>query len=149
MLLPRRQDVEYDASHHGEYFYIRTNDQAKNFRLMRIPVTRTAVAAPSSKNWQEVIPARAGSHHRGRRFVRRSHRRLRARARPREDLHSRRSGALSHYIEFPEPVYTVGATGNVEYKTNLLRFNYTSLVTPPSVFDYNVHTREREVEEAV
>ncbi len=35
VLLPRRQDVEYDASHHGEYFYIRTNDQAKNFRLMR------------------------------------------------------------------------------------------------------------------
>ena len=34
-MLPRRQDVEYDASHHGEYFYIRTNDGAKNFRLMR------------------------------------------------------------------------------------------------------------------
>ena len=55
------------------------------------------------------------------------------------------AGALSHYIEFPEPVYSVGAAGNAEYKTNLLRFNYTSLVTPPSVFDYNVHTREREL----
>jgi oligopeptidase B len=55
------------------------------------------------------------------------------------------SGAFSHYIEFPEPVYTVAATGNAEYKTNILRFNYTSLVTPMSVFDYNVRTREREL----
>jgi oligopeptidase B len=55
------------------------------------------------------------------------------------------SGALSHYIEFPEPVYSVSATGNAEYQTRLLRFNYTSLVTPASVFDYDVHTRAREL----
>jgi oligopeptidase B len=42
-------------------------------------------------------------------------------------------------------VYTVGATGNAEYKTNLLRFSYTSLVTPTSVFDYNVRTGQREL----
>ena len=52
---------------------------------------------------------------------------------------------FSHYIEFPDPVYTVGATGNVEYKTKLLRFHYSSLVTPVSVFDYNVESREREL----
>jgi oligopeptidase B len=140
VMLPRRQGVEYDASHHGEHFYVRTNDQAKNFRLMRTPV-----ADPSIAGCEEVIPARAAvtiegvdsfEHH----IV------IYERERGLEKICIRDgSGALSHYIEFPEPVYSVGGTGNAEYKTNLLRFNYTSLVTPASVFDYNVHTREREL----
>ena len=50
-----------------------------------------------------------------------------------------------HYIDFPEPVYSVGLAGNAEYDTPLLRFTYTSLVTPASVFDYNTETREREI----
>jgi oligopeptidase B len=140
MLLPRRQGVEYDASHHGEYFYIRTNDQAKNFRLMRIPVS-----APSSDSWREVIPARAGVTIEGVDSFE-DHIVIYERERGLEKICIRdASCALSHYIEFPEPVYSVGATGNAEYKTNLLRFDYTSLVTPASVFDYDVHTRQREL----
>jgi oligopeptidase B len=50
-----------------------------------------------------------------------------------------------HTIEFPEPVYNVVAAGNPEYKTEYLRFHYTSFVTPMSVFDYNMRTREREL----
>jgi oligopeptidase B len=140
VLLPRRQGVEYDASHHGEHFYIRTNDQAKNFRLMRTDVTN-----PSAETWQTVIPARAGVTIEGVDSFQ-DHIVVYERERGLEKICIREgSGALSHYIEFPEPVYSVGATGNAEYKTNLLRFNYTSLVTPASVFDYNVHTREREL----
>jgi oligopeptidase B len=140
VLLPRRQGVEYDASHHGEYFYIRTNDQAKNFRLMRTPV-----AAQSSASWEEIIPARASVTIEGVDSFE-DHMVVYERERGLEKICIRdASGALSHYVEFPEPVYSVGATGNVEYKTNLLRFNYTSLVTPASVFDYDVHTREREL----
>ncbi len=56
-----------------------------------------------------------------------------------------RTGDDMHYIEFPEPVYTAGLGANAEYDTKLLRFNYTSLVTPTSVFDYNMETREREL----
>jgi oligopeptidase B len=138
VLLPRRQGVEYDASHHGEYFYIRTNEQAKNFRLMR-----TDVNDPSGENWYEVIPARAGVTIEGVDSFE-DHMVVYERERGLEKICIRDgSGALSHYIEFPEPVYSVGATGNAEYKTNVLRFNYTSLVTPASVFDYDVHTRER------
>src|ERR1700689_2763484 len=48
-----------------------------------------------------------------------------------------------HYIDFPEPVYTASLGANAEYDTKTLRFNYTSLVTPNSVFDYNMDTRER------
>ncbi len=140
VMLPRRQDVEYDASHHGEYFYIRTNDGAKNFRLMR-----TKVSDPSSASWEEVIPGRSDVTIEGvdqfqDHFV------VYERERGLERVCIRdREGDRSHYIGFPEPVYTVSAAGNAEYKTNLLRFQYTSLVTPASVFDYHVRTREREL----
>jgi oligopeptidase B len=140
VMLPRRQSVEYDASHHGEYFYIRTNDGAKNFRLMR-----TSVANPSIENWHEVIPARADVTIEGVDSFE-DHLAVYERERGLEKICIRDgSGAFSHYIDFPEPVYTVSASGNAEYKTNLLRFNYTSLVTPTSVFDYNVRTLEREL----
>jgi oligopeptidase B len=140
VLLARRQDVEYDATHHGEYFYIRTNDQAKNFRLMR-----TEVNNPSADSWQTVIPARAGVTIEGVDSFE-DHIVVYERERGLEKICIRDGdGELSHYVEFPEPVYTVTATGNAEYKTHLLRFAYTSLVTPVSVFDYNVHTREREL----
>jgi len=140
VMLPRRQSVEYDASHHGEYFYIRTNDGAKNFRLMQ-----TEVGNPSTETWHEVIPARADVTIEGVDSFE-DHLAIYERERGLERICIRDgSGAFSHYIEFPEPVYTVSATGNPEYKTDLLRFNYTSLVTPTSVFDYNVRTREREL----
>jgi oligopeptidase B len=140
VMLPRRQGVEYDATHHGEYFYIRTNDGAKNFRLMR-----TNVANPSIENWHEVIPASADVTIEGIDSFE-DHLAIYERERGIEKICIRDgSGAFSHYIDFPEPVYTVAAAGNAEYKTNLLRFNYTSLVTPASVFDYNVRTREREL----
>jgi oligopeptidase B len=140
VMLPRRQGVEYDATHHGEYFYIRTNDAAKNFRLMR-----TAVGNPSAETWHEIIPARADVTIESVDSFE-DHLAIYERERGLETICIRDgSGAFSHYIDFPEPVYTVNATGNVEYKTNLLRFSYTSLVTPTSVFDYNIRTREREL----
>jgi oligopeptidase B len=140
IMLPRRQGVEYDASHHGEYFYIRTNDQAKNFRLMR-----TRVGAPSDGSWDEVIPARTAVTIEGVDSFE-NHLVVYERERGLEKICIRDAeGGFSHYIDFPDPVYTVGATGNVEYKTKLLRFHYSSLVTPVSVFDYNVESREREL----
>ncbi len=140
VMLPRRQDVEYDASHHGEYFYIRTNDRAKNFRLMR-----TEVGDPSSENWHEVIPARADVTIEGVDSFE-DHLVIYERERGLETICIRDGmGGFSHYVDFPEPVYTVSAAGNAEYQTNLLRFNYTSLVTPTSVFDYDVRTRQREL----
>src|ERR1700685_3463129 len=103
------------------------------------------VGCPSAETWKTVIPARAGVTIEGVDSFE-DHIVIYERERGLEQICIRdASGALSQYIEFPEPVYSVGATGNAEYKTNLLRFNYTSLVTPPSVFDYNVHTRQREL----
>ncbi|MBV8816924.1 MAG: S9 family peptidase, partial [Acidobacteriaceae bacterium] len=53
-LLPREPGIEYEVEHQGEWFYVRTNEAAQNFRLMRIPVSN-----PSKQNWMEVIEARA------------------------------------------------------------------------------------------
>ena len=140
VMLPRRQEVEYDASHHGEFFYIRTNEAAKNFRLMRTPV-----ADPSRDNWEEVIPARPAVTIEGIDSFE-DYLIIYERERGLEKICVRDGhGAFSHYIEFPEPVYTVGATGNPNYNTKTLRFIYTSLVTPASVFDYNLETRQREL----
>jgi oligopeptidase B len=140
VLLPRRQNIEYDASHHGEYFFIRTNDGAKNFRLMR-----AETGNPSNETWHEIIPARADVTIEGVDSFE-DHLVIYERERGLEKICIRDgTGVFSHYIDFPEPVYTVAAAGNAEYKTNVLRFNYTSLVTPTSVFDYNVRTREREL----
>ena len=140
VMLARRQGIEYDAVHHGEHFYIRTNDGAKNFRLMR-----TDVSHPSMDRWGEVIPARAGVTIEGvDAFA--DHLAIYERERGLEKICIRDgAGTFSHYLDFPDPVYTLSAAGNAEYKTDLLRFSYTSLVTPLSVFDYNVHTREREL----
>ena len=138
IMLPRRQGVEYDASHHGEYFYIRTNDQAKNFRLLSCPIARPAAL-------QEVIAGREGVTIEGVDSFQ-DHLVIYERELGLEKICIRDgTGALSHYIDFPEPVYTVSVSGNAEYQTDLLRFSYTSLVTPLSVFDYNVRTRAREL----
>jgi len=140
IMLPRKQEVEYDASHHGDFFYIRTNENAKNFRLMRTPI-----ANPSRENWEEAVPARAAVTIEG---IDSFEDYLvvyeRERGLEKIAIHNR-DGVLSHYVEFPEPVYTVGATGNAEYRTQTLRFVYTSLVTPASVFDYDLETRRREL----
>lgn len=141
VMLPRRQGVEYDASHHGDYFYIRSNDKAKNFRLVRAHVDSPADDAA----WQEVIPGRASVTIEGVDSFE-NHLVIYERERGLEQISIRDAeGGFSHYIEFPDPVYTVGATGNAEYRTSLLRFHYSSLVTPVSVFDYDMVTRSREL----
>ncbi len=135
---PRRQDHEYDVEHHGDVFYVRTNDGAKDFRLMKTPVTATGRA-----NWQEVIP------HRPKVFLQgvdafRDHLVLleRADAQTRLRVQDLKTGDW-HYIECPEKVYSVFAASNPEFNTTTLRFNYTSLITPMSVFDYDMTTRKR------
>jgi len=140
--LPRAQGVEYGLSDHGEYFYIRTNQSAKSFRLMRTPID-----APSDRDWEEVIPERAGiTIERVDTFESFLVLSERDRGLPGIRVSPASDPACDfHYIEFPEPAYSAGLTGNLEYRTDTLRFAYTSLITPPSVFDYNMDTREREL----
>jgi oligopeptidase B len=48
-------------------------------------------------------------------------------------------------VDFPEPAYVVWPSQNYEYKTNLFRFDYSSLITPRTIYDYDLETRQREL----
>jgi oligopeptidase B len=137
---PRSHRIEYSVEHHGDFFYITTNEDAINFKLMRTPT-----AAPAKENWQTLIPHRedvlisyasAFAEH----LVIYEREAGLAKVRIRQ-----LSTEAEHYITFPEPAYEVYEGANAEFNTNILRFNYTSLVTPDSVFDYNMDTQEREL----
>lgn len=137
-VLPRAHGVEYDLTHHADSFFIRINDAgAKTFRVIESPV-----ADPASG--KEFLPARPDvTIESVTAFA--GHLVFEERDRGLSKIRIQQFGGATHYIEFPEPVYCVHLGGNAEYDTPLLRFTYTSLVTPASVFDYNVQTREREL----
>lgn len=140
VLLARRHEVEYDAYHHGDHFYIRTNEGAKNFRLMR-----TLLTAPSKETWEEVIPGRADTLIEGLEPFE-SHMAIYERQRGLTQICVRNmSDGSAYYLDFPEPVYSVGGTGNAEFHTRILRFAYTSLIASHSVFDFDMETRQREL----
>jgi oligopeptidase B len=137
---PRRRDHEYAVDHFQDHFYIRTNDQAKNFRLMKTPVEKTGLA-----NWREVIAHREEvllgdfeifRHHLV--VEERSNALMQLRIRP-------WSGAGEHYIDFGEPAYAVFAAENHEFDTPVLRYRYSSLTTPLSVFDYHMDAKEKKL----
>jgi oligopeptidase B len=130
---PRQPGVEYTVSHHGERFYITTNDGAPNFRLVQSPVE-----TPSKEHWAPVLPYRpeikldSTDAFRDHLVVYEREaglRRIRV-------LHL--ATGAEHLIPFPEPVYTIRQHENPEFDTTLLRFGYTSLVTPNSVVEYDL-----------
>jgi oligopeptidase B len=135
---PRLPDQEYDVDHHGDRFYIRTNDAGRNFRLVSAPV-----ASPGREHWKEVVPHRPDVMLEGTDFFK-DHYVLFEREGGLTHLRvtDLRSGA-SHRVEFPEPVYSAFAGTNPEFDTTVFRLNYQSLITPSSVFDYEMDKRTR------
>ncbi len=138
LLVPRAENLEYYPDHIGPDFYIRANDTGRNFRLVKAPVE-----TPQREFWQELLPARTGvmledvecfaTH-----FVVLE----RKNGVPHLGVHDPATGA-AHAIDFPESVYSAYPAHNEEFHSNTYRFTYESYLTPPSVFDYNVQTRER------
>ena len=137
---PRKYKVEYYLNHQGDYFYIRTNDNAINFKLMRTPVSKIG-----PENWQTVIPANEKvmleSIEPFKDFIA-----VLERDNGQKKIHILpQNGTPAYDIDFKEPVFTVSFTGNKEYATDKLRFNYQSLITPSSVYDYNMRLKTREL----
>jgi len=162
LIAAREDNHEYYAEHHpsppvAKYagavantnnglFYIRTNSGGRTFRLVTAPVSD-----PRREFWREIIPTRpevmlAGAE------VFQSH----LVCFEREgglpylrivDLTADASNALaaSHRIEFTEPAYNASVGENPEFSAAHLRFQYESFVTPRSIFDYDIHTRERSL----
>ncbi|MDP9829132.1 S9 family peptidase [Kineosporia succinea] len=139
---PRRQGVEYHLAHYRDEtrdeFYVVTNDDAPNFKLMVTPA-----ATPGREHWTEVIGHRPDVKLDGAETMA-GHLILseRAEGTARIALFDLATGTHA-VMEQPEPVYTAGATGNAEFDTHIVRYTYTSLVTPRSVYEYDLRTGER------
>jgi oligopeptidase B len=138
VIIPRERGHEYQVDHFGDYFYIRTNDHATNFRLMRTPI-----AHPGRDNWQEVIPHRADVLLEEFEIFR-DHLVLSERKDGLVQLRVRPwNGSAEHYLDFGEPAYLAYIGANREFDTRVLRFGYTSLTTPTSTYDYDMATRQK------
>ena len=134
-IVARQPDHEYDVEHRGDLFYIRTNKGAKNFRVVTAPLSD-----PSEKNWKEFVAHRPAVKIDGVDLFK-----------DHAVLSEWENGLQQievidfktnkrHRIQFPEPVYAAGLSTNREFDTKVLRYNYQSLVTPSSVFDYDMNT---------
>jgi oligopeptidase B len=135
---PRERDLEYDIDHFENRFFIRTNLDAKNFRLMETPVNRT-----SKSNWKEVIPHRDSVLLEN--FeVFRDYLVLDERINGLTRFRVMNLKETSeYYVDLTEQAYTAWFSANPEFDTPLLRFGYSSMTTPNSTFDFNMDTRER------
>jgi oligopeptidase B len=133
LIEPRKQGVEYYPDHNGDFFYIRTNDAGRNFRLVKAPVTD-----PGSKNWQEVVPLRADVMLDDADFFKNYYISYeREKGLPQIRVTNLASGE-SRRIEFPEPAYVTYPYLNREYDTTKFRYGYQSFITPQSVFEYDL-----------
>lgn len=141
VFLAHERDHEYQIDHLADRFVIRTNWQARNFRIMEVPIGRTS----DRSSWRDVVA------HRDDTFV--------------QDFEvferflalSLRSGGLSKigirplepedapefFIASDEPAYTMALSVNPRLDTHVMRYVYSSLTTPATVYDYDVNTGER------
>ncbi len=133
LVAPRVQDREYDLDHHGDRFFIRTNDRGKNFRIVTAPI-----ADPSPANWTEWLPVRddvviEGVECFAGHWVAWERREGLTRIRVAEMANER-----VHYVEFPEGVYDAGPSMTPEWETHQLRYRYESFVTASSVYEFDM-----------
>lgn len=134
---PRRRNLEYGIEHLGDQFYVRTNMGAKNFRLMTTPVMETG-----EEHWKEVIPGRKDVYLSGIEVFK-DHLVVVERHDALTRIRIRDSKLGWHELSFGEPVYSARLGQNVQMDSEVLRFNFESLRTPGSVFDYNMRTRKK------
>ncbi len=144
LVTPQREGVEYYTDHRHGRLYIRTNDAGRNFRLVTTPAD-----TPQQEHWQELIAHRddvmledvslfAGFAVASERRGGLEHLRILRLSAPTEGASP--SVAREAEIAFPEPAYSVHLAGNRTFSTNYLRYAYQSLVTPSSVYEYELST---------
>ena len=135
--LAREKKHKYDLDHREGLFYIRSNKGAKNYQILTAPVTAT-----QPENWKVFIPEQPGVLLEGVDLFK-DHV---VAIEKTEGLNRMRvrdfRGGDWQPIQFPEAVYAASANGNPEYDTHVFRYAYQSMVTPPSVFDYDMTTRK-------
>lgn len=141
VVLPREENHEYSVDHYGDEFYIVTNKNAENFRIVRAPVSD-----PSEKNWKDFIAhnpaikvenidffkdyAVVSELENGLEYLKVL------------DLKTKRAATR---IATPESVYTMGMSANAEFDTPVIRYSYSSMITPVSTYEYNFKTNKSEL----
>ena len=140
VILPRAAGHEYDVDHYKGLFYITTNKGAQNFKVVTAPMND-----PAEKNWRVFIEHNPAVRISGLAFF------------ANHIVVSEREGGLtelrvidpktrqSHRIATDEPDFALSLGANPEFETTTLRISYQSMVTPPSVYDYGLPTRERKL----
>ncbi len=141
VITPRREGHEYNADFNNGEFYIRTNKGAENFKIVRAPL-----ADPSEKSWTDFVAHNPAVKIDGIDFfkdysvvaeVENGLEYLKV-----MDLKTRRAAAR---IPTPEEVYTMGISTNPEYDTPIIRYTYSSMITPNSTYEYNFKTRKSDL----
>lgn len=137
---PRERGLEYSIDHYQDKFYIVTNLDAVNFRLMETPEARTSRA-----NWKETIAHRKDTLLQGIELFN-DYMVLSERSNANTLMHivNLKTGD-KHYLNFGEAAYSVFPSVNMDMGTNLLRYGYSSLTTPNSTYDYDMLTKEKKL----
>jgi oligopeptidase B len=138
LFLAREPDHEYHIDHFQDRFIIRTNDHAKNFRL-----AATLIDHPGRDHWQEIIPHR-NDVYLGDFEIFRDHLVLEERKRGLTHIRVKPwSGGDDYDLEFDEPAYRAHVGTNPEINTTVLRFEYTSMKTPLTIYDLDMNSKQR------
>ncbi|MEO0899938.1 MAG: S9 family peptidase [Bacteroidota bacterium] len=140
VIIPRERKHEYSVAHHGDFFYVLSNEKATNFKVMKLPISKSG-----KENWEEFIPHREGVLL--------------------EDIDvfkdhyvlSERQDGLTYiriknwdqekdeFLEFDDPAYTASVDHNPNFDTQKLRYNYESLTTPATVYEIELGSMERVI----
>ena len=135
----RTAKLEYSIGHYNDKWYIRTNLDAKNFRLME-----TSIGATRKENWKETIPHRADVLLEDMDIFK-DYLVLSERKNGITHLRIKAWSGDDHYIDFGEDAYMAYTSVNRDFDTDVIRVGFTSLTTPNSVIDYNMKSKEHTI----
>ena len=137
---PRGEKHEYSIQHYKDHFYIISNIDAPNNRLMKTKTGSTEIS-----NWEEVLAHREDVHLLGLEIFK-NHMVLSERKDGLRGIRIKNmKTGTDEYIDFEEKTYSAYVSTNEEYNTNILRYSYSSMLTPSSVYDYNMDTKEKKL----
>ncbi|MGE3467787.1 MAG: S9 family peptidase [Pyrinomonadaceae bacterium] len=141
VLSPRREGHEYSADYDSGEFYILTNKDAENFKVVRAPAND-----PTEKNWKDFIAHNPAVKVEGISFFK-DYAVVSELENGLEYLRvmDRKTRRADMRIPTEEPVYTMGLSGNPEYETPYVRYNYSSMITPNSTYEFNLASRQSEL----
>jgi oligopeptidase B len=140
-VVPREENHEYAVDHYNGEFYITTNKNAENFRVVRAPV-----ADPSEKNWQDFIKHNPAIKIEDINFFK-NHAVVSELENGLEYMRvmDLKTKSAPVRIETPESVYTMGLGVNPEFDTDKIQYRYASMITPSSTYEYNLKTRKSKL----